>query len=755
MTENRLPIKIVKSKDSDFFVPKTNGGEKKFFHPVTPELRSELITQLSNLENVFASSFSSQPEIPAVAKVVLRREALAKSHRPTHLLSEKTTPIFGAGQFGELFTTVTQQGLAKLKTKISQDQTIAGKANISTIQKIEPYTIDAAEIVLTVAKVNDGVTKLKVKLFRHGNSILNDAILAGFYSKCKQLNLTVTPLNYGRLMTVFKVSNLTSESVSALCLFSGIQTVSEFQEFHTVRHLSHDTGSADDSNFGPPRANVDYPVVGLVDSGTHEADSLLSPWREDRFCYVIPSEMDHRHGSFVAGLTVFPRALHGGDTRFPGTSAKIIDIVALPGNHSSSHGKISEEEALEILGESLTKFRKPKIWNLSFGSNDPISDNRFSDFAVALDSLQDEFGVTFVIAGGNLQKAPFRAWPPLEELNGIDRLCAPADSVRAITVGSAAHRESLDTVSEEFCPSPFSRRGPGPVYLPKPELIHFGGNCEANGAFFGTGINSLDGSGNIVEAIGTSFSAPLVSNILANVHHMSSAPISKNLAKALMIQSAMLNAGELVENELHYKGFGIPSNVDAILNCQDWLATLVFEEELWQMHDFEKRSFPIPQCFRTADDKVKGEFLMTLVYDPPLDAQFGAEYCRSNIDISLGTYDPDATGAPHHSGKIPIEGGDFSEKFEEHLIQHGFKWSPIKVYRKSMGGISGQEWRLRVDLTHRANFIQAEPQKFAVVISMYDKNKILPVYTDVMAAMRAQGWATNDITLRNDVRLQI
>jgi hypothetical protein len=64
----------------------------------------------------------------------------------------------------------------------------------------------------------------------------------------------------------------------------------------------------------------------------------------------------------------------------------------------------------------------------------------FSDLGVALDRLRDEHGVTFIVAAGNCRQPAFRGWPP-DDLGEDDRVCAPADSVRAIVVGSAAHRD--------------------------------------------------------------------------------------------------------------------------------------------------------------------------------------------------------------------------------------------------------------------------------------------------------------------------
>lgn len=754
MANERLPIKIVIPRSEDLYVPKSGGGESKVFGSVTAEVRDNLVQQLSSVESVFATAFNMDPEVPAVAKVVLKKDALAKSHRPEALLTDNTCPIIGIDQFGELLTRVTPAGLTKLKRRILQDQTKAGIANISTIENIVPYSIVSEATKELAQKVDGGLNKIKIRLFKHQNGAVDTAILRRFLEIIHELQMPEPEvLNYGKQLRIFRLTEVTREAVLRLASFVGTQNVSEFQSFRMVRHIAEEKEAAIGGLFAPPQVGLEYPVVGMIDSGTNPNDPILSRWRVGRYQYVLDGETDHRHGSFVSGLLAFPRQLNGHDDRYPGSQCKFVDIVALPRDDGASEGKISEDEAIEIIGESLRRFREPKVWNLSFGSDVPISDQRFSDFAIALDSLQDEHDVTFVLASGNYRDKPLRKWPPTQELKNGDRICSPADSVRAITVGSVAALSDHGCLVKSGEPSPFSRRGPGPSYIPKPEVGHFGGNCTATGKFDEVGIMSLDGNNNIVESIGTSFSAPLVANLLANIHHVAKHPMSRNLAKALLIHSAVLHSEHVEANELRYRGFGIPHDVEAILSCAPWAATLVFEGELWQIHDFEKRAFPIPKCFRTADNKVKGDFIMTLVYDPPLNPNYGAEYCRSNMEVSLGTYDADATGKKKHKGKIPVDLGDFQQKFEHYMIEHGFKWSPVKVYRKSMSGIGGDEWRLHIDLQHRADFQQESAQRFALILSMFDRTEQLPVYNDVVQAMQVQGWATSNLELRTDIRL--
>jgi len=396
-----------------------------------------------------------------------------------------------------------------------------------------------------------------------------------------------------------------------------------------------------------------------------------------------------------------------------------------------------------------------KIWNLSLGSDQPCDGQQFSEVAAALDALQDKFGVTFVLAAGNYRIPPLRGWPA-EDLGEADRLGVPADSVRGLAVGSLAHLDKPNTRVRRSEPSPFSRRGPGPVFLPKPDVVHYGGNCDSGGAFAQTGVLSINGSSQLAENVGTSFSAPLVSTLLANAEASLVSPPSRSLLKALLIQSALLDSPTLSASEIRYRGFGVPGDLAAVLTCTPWSATLVFESRLLPGLEFEKWPFPIPDCLRRPDGRVFGEMVMTLAYEPSLDLSFGAEYCRTNVEASLGTYDVQADGKRHQVSQVPPEPKDVSRLYEAEQVANAFKWSPVKVYRRQFSrGATGTDWRLRVEASHRSGPVPTPTQDFAIVITLRDPGQSLPVYDEVVAKMAAAGWISQDLQIHHRVRSRL
>ena len=755
VSDIRLPVKIVVPREEDIHLPEhSGGGEPKVFGEVTSEVRGTLDYQVDQVYRHFETSFRSSPRLPSVARVLLKPKALAKSHRPEALLKNSSCPVIGIGNLGELFVSASPPGLRHLSHQLRHLSSKTGIANISTIQEIVPFKAENAlgsrGRAGLVDQIRSGVRSFKLRLFQHHESDVNRVVYQAFLEQVHELGLgTPEPIHYSPGLSIFRIGGIREEMVDPLAGFVGSQALTTFPIYSIHRASSRALGPLVANLFPPPSASYAHPTLGIVDSGIEPGNQYLAPWIAGREEYVAAPDRDHNHGTFVAGLAVHAQILNQ-HPRFSNVSSQLLDVLAMPAN-----GSMGEDALLTILEDVLPKYPNVKVWNLSLSRNEPCGDQSFSDFAVALDELQDKHSVTFVIAAGNYDRSPLRGWPP-DDLGEIDRVSPPADSVRALAVGSIAHLDHASTRVRRNEPSPFSRRGPGPVFIPKPEVVHFGGNCDANGIFTQTGVRSISSTGGIAEKIGTSFAAPMVATLLANVQNTLLSPASRNLMKALLVHSAVLGSGPIRAEELKYRGFGIPGDLVQVLTCNPWTATLIIETELTPGLEFERWPFPIPSSLRKPRNLVTGEFLITAVYEPPLDPSFGAEYCRSNVDVSLGTYDHGADGKRHHRKKIPPEPKDIKSLYERQLIEHGFKWSPVKVYRRHMKrGVKGTDWRLKVTVNHRSGFTSDDAQDFALVVTIRDPKQEKPVYDEVIAQMQQLGWATTDLQVHERVRTRV
>ena len=193
----------------------------------------------------------------------------------------------------------------------------------------------------------------------------------------------------------------------------------------------------------------------------------------------------------------------------------------------------------------------------------------------------------------------------------------------------------------------------------------------------------------------------------------------------MLIHSAVLKQKELSESDINYFGFGVPGDLNEMLLSPDWQATSIFNVKLQPGLIYQK-DFPIPECLITSDGKVFGDIYVTLVYNQPLDENNASEYCRTNVDVSLGSIDT----VGKYTKQVPLDTPDCAGNFEKILIEHGYKWSPVSQFELD------------------------EPQDATIIVTISDPSKILPVYNDFVVASRTKGWVTNALRVNNRLRPQ-
>ena len=123
-----LPIKVIIPTSHDFKRPKIGGSQTDFtrFHD---ESRKTLLVDLNNVKMYFEKTFTTS-NLPSVARVTLREEAFAKSHKPKSIFNEKTCPVIGAENFGELLITVMPNSIQNLIQTISTNDSFSVKNDV-------------------------------------------------------------------------------------------------------------------------------------------------------------------------------------------------------------------------------------------------------------------------------------------------------------------------------------------------------------------------------------------------------------------------------------------------------------------------------------------------------------------------------------------------------------------------------------------------------------------------------------------------
>jgi hypothetical protein len=156
---------------------------------------------------------------------------------------------------------------------------------------------------------------------------------------------------------------------------------------------------------------------------------------------------------------------------------------------------------------------------------------------------------------------------------------------------------------------------------------------------------------------------------------------------------------------------------------------------------------------------------MTLVYDPPLDPAFGAEFARVNLDASLKQRQPDLKpdGSPRRKDRQPSFADQISmvglprtrlPLRERALIDHGLKWWPTKRYEAAFSGHgTSSSWRLEVTSVTRAEAsFPTDGVPFSVALTISDPDGSRPIFQTFRQYLQSRGTLVADIKTAQHVR---
>lgn len=767
----RLPIKVILPKQGKERKVAGGGIRPKPFRPVTEEYRASLGKQVSAIRNAITPEIEERVgSVPVRVKVLPK--AVAKSHRPETLFSDRTCPIIGGGGLGELFLKGTSDGLDRLGNMIVSNESERVVKELSEIESIEPVTPscrrrreDALNILKRSPRRGGGFLT-RVRLFDYGGGEDQARLVADFEESARASGVEVRQAGYSLSSLTFEVECQSKEQVEALSRVVGVRSIAPMPLLRTIRPQNLHTGPDVKELPGAEEVEEDFPLVAVVDSGISSGMPNLESWVVGRRSFVASQYRNPNHGTFVAGLICWGRELNPKLVDIGEGPCGVVDIQILP-NSDPQFGDIdnvSESEFLMSLEEALKQYaNRVKVWNLSLSTDEVCSLDEFSVFAQQLDDLQEKYQVSFVVSAGNYVTPPLLDYPRTETQLEKGRITSPADTVLGITVGSISHVAHRIKGPKENQPSAFSRHGAGPNYVIKPDLVHFGGSCSTD-VQDKLGIRSVVGAG-IGEDMGTSFSTPLVSRALAQTYHSITPSPSPILARALLTHHARdPRTGERIpDDDVDVLGFGRPAPPPYCLECTPHSSTLVFEDTLRPGYFLEWDDFPYPASL-TRNGRYYGEIWMTVAFAPIRGGRWGTEYCETHIDASFGVHYEQTsrkTGRvlTKYGGLVPPEHKNPGILYESYQVWKLRKWAPVRTYYGNLGenGKKGFCWRLKLQLLTRhgidADRDSARPQPFAVILTIADPKKKAPVYDEMAQIIRSR-FQLQNLMVRPSVRVR-
>ncbi|OMP80146.1 S8 family peptidase [[Flexibacter] sp. ATCC 35208] len=502
-----------------------------------------------------------------------------------------------------------------------------------------------------------------------------------------------------------------------------------------------------------PETGRSYPKICVVDGGVSQ---ILGPWIEERWGLISANDKNENHGSFIATLAVAGKALNGDAVCGEPDGCKIIDLDIFPKQNYRTYfpEPLGFFDELEAAVQELKAKTGVRIFNFSLNFSQHASGTGYSLVAQRLDKIAEDNDVIFIVSAGNTRPHEVRREWPADNLEALrilassrnDTIKTPAESCRNMSV-SALNPPHLDNVIA-YALSNYSCRGPGLRVGLKPDLAHIGG-AGTRHTTHGYGLLSLDANGVVVDGCGTSYAAPNVSKTLACLDHAIEGVVSRETLFALSIHSAVvpdsLKHKDLKNIAKDLVGFGKPGNSQEILNGDPSAITLVFANRITNGNKMSFR-FSWPASL-VHDGKCRGHARLTIVSTPEFDYRYGAEFVRVNVEAYLRQLQDDDSYLGRLHAVYTPDGSDGGQK-EKDLIEHGFKWSPVKVYEKTFPRGVGPttEWSLDVEyLTRDGARMPAAGVPFTAILTISDPGKQAPVFNDMRQMLTSLGVQAVDI----------
>lgn len=807
MMEKLLPIKFFEKRKIDEMSPEPQGGETKpprwLLTGNDLNQRSQQLTaNMAKVSERYEAYKQEGHELPMVMVTTILEDAIAKSHRGEVvglLGSDNQSSVIGVDSVtykDAQSKKNTDLELAEDGEAIKEERRILSVVMtdelLANIDKALRNTRDNAKLISTITGMeayevrgddfNPDNKMYRVRLHDYKDIHRNQLAQKLFKNKCEQHGIVIDhETRYSPDMWFYRIVLDSPEDMDTVHGFEGISSIEE------AKPIGIDLDSFDVQEVPAvkqPSPNETYPVVGVLDSGI-AANSYLAPWlmkvHEE---YYGADLQDKSHGSMVASVLEYSDELNG--TNFFATPGVMMMEAVIAPDFKKENAYA--EDLIDNVRDAVERHKDIKIWTMSAGTDEECDPFSFSEYGMALDNIEDENNVLIIKSAGN--SLSFIR-------NGkYERIAKMADSVRSVVVGSIAGEKGRYDLAEIDMPSPFTRCGPGPGYIVKPDLVAYGGNAgkRPDGNISTTGVKVFNSAGILSSAPGTSFSTPWVARVASELDYLLEGEFDPLLIKALMIHNAGYPAGGMMKMDDKRKlmGFGMPLGTRDILYNSENEITLILRDSLEKKQYIEILGFPFAQSLVGDDGRYHCDITMTVVHSPILRSSEKAEYCQSDIRVAFGTIEGieqrDTTqpriknplgaissknvmthGLYSKSVFNVLEDEDGSYNKERTLLRYNQKFYPIKKYAVRLDDMTeankrdcldgSRQWFMKVEPFYREAILRENAgtedvlkQEFCIILTIKDPTGKAQVYNEVTQQLQEKNFIYSNVQLRNEIR---
>lgn len=343
MEEKNLPIKFFKKRDNvdDRRTEGMSNDELPRWVLTREELLAkvdEFKTSLNTVKSILEMRVKNDNHLPAVLKVSLRNVAIAKSHR---------TQVGKIFNVNHKYNFIGMSDDCDLMVKVDNIKDLEEiSRNVDSIDK-NAYGLSAIEELDTFSPmIEEKLGILKVKLINYNDYSLNSVAESIFINKLADANIQYKKTRYAEDLTIFKLEKVTTDQFSNIEDFEAVYSIVSMPKVE----VGLDYALEDyDIPIKKPLENIDYPIIGVLDSGIADIPHL-KPWLlEESFTSYPEGFLDKSHGTFVAGVIVYGDELEGQKwTGFDG--CKLFSAAVFPDLLMET---IDEDQLIENIREAI------------------------------------------------------------------------------------------------------------------------------------------------------------------------------------------------------------------------------------------------------------------------------------------------------------------------------------------------------------------------------------------------------------------
>ena len=335
MDEKRLPIKLIMPKQGSERRTKGGGGVRKPFRPIDSMYRERLSNQIRAIRKSLPKQTRNVGAVPV--RVSLISQAIAKTHRPEQLFSERTCPIIGAGGLGELFVKATPAGLDELDNMVEERHSDQLIKELSSVESIEPVTpnfrlgnISTKELLQNSPRGETGFI-VRVRLFDFGRDGEQEKLMADFKQTCRKHRIAITQDGYSLNSFIYAAECRNTNDIKSIADVVGVRSIRHMPLIQTLRPNISNTEKLP-LLINRAEYSEDVPVVVVVDSGISDELPELEDWVFGRESYVASPYQNTDHGTFVAGLICWGHVLNPTLKGLNSDPCGVFDLQIIPNN---------------------------------------------------------------------------------------------------------------------------------------------------------------------------------------------------------------------------------------------------------------------------------------------------------------------------------------------------------------------------------------------------------------------------------------